>query len=157
MYIQVDKVQQGLVTNMTAVLTKVSMGVSGIIMALTIGYTMAIVMILFLPVMMLSGWVRGYFMKQKEMYAQTKKVKLDSDVIEVFDNIKTVKMLAGETHEVDRYQTYLSKERDTNWAHGWKGALAFTFFFFCIIANYALGFWYGTKLVSDRTVNAVTG
>lgn len=32
------------------------------------------------------------------MYAQTKKVKVDSDVIEVFDNIKTVKMLAGESY-----------------------------------------------------------
>jgi hypothetical protein len=50
---------------MTAVLTKISMGISGIIMALTIGYRMAAVMILFLPVMMLSGWIRGYYMKQK--------------------------------------------------------------------------------------------
>ena len=36
MYIQVTKVQQGLVTNMTSVLNKISMGVSGIIMALQI-------------------------------------------------------------------------------------------------------------------------
>jgi ATP-binding cassette subfamily B (MDR/TAP) protein 1 len=87
------------------------------------------------------------------MYIQTKKIKLDSDVIEIFDNIKTVKMLAGETHEIDRYDRFLSQERDVNWGYGWKGALAFTFFFFCIIANYALGFWYGTKLVADRTTN----
>lgn len=30
---------------------------------------------------------------------QTKKLKLDSDVIEVFDNIKTVKMLGSEDYE----------------------------------------------------------
>lgn len=83
---------------MTAVLTKLSMGISGIIMAFTIGYSMAIVMTLFLPVMMISGCIRGHFMKQKEMYAQTEKVKLDSDVIEIFDNVKTIKMLAGELH-----------------------------------------------------------
>lgn len=29
--------------------------------------------------------------------------------------------------------------------------------FFCIIFNYALGFWYGTKLVADKTYNANTG
>jgi ABC-type multidrug transport system fused ATPase/permease subunit len=81
MYVQISKVQQALVTNMTAVLTKISMGVSVIIVALAIGYKMAVVMILFLPIMLLSGLIRGYFLKQKEMYIQTKKVKLDSDVI----------------------------------------------------------------------------
>jgi ABC-type bacteriocin/lantibiotic exporter with double-glycine peptidase domain len=63
MYIQVAKVQQGLVTNMTAVLTKISMGVSGIVMAFTVGYNMAIVMTLFLPIMMISGCIRGHFTK----------------------------------------------------------------------------------------------
>lgn len=63
MYIQVSKVQQGLVTNMTSVLNKISMGISGIIMALAVGYQMALVMIGFLPVMMASGYIRGHFMK----------------------------------------------------------------------------------------------
>lgn len=81
MYIQISKVQQGLVTNMTSVLNKISMGFSGIAMALYVGYQMALVMIGFLPMMMISGFIRGYFMKQKDMYLQTKKVKLDSEVI----------------------------------------------------------------------------
>jgi ABC-type bacteriocin/lantibiotic exporter with double-glycine peptidase domain len=63
MYIQISKVQQGLITNMTSVLNKVSMGVSGIIVALVVGYKMALVMIGFLPVMMASGFIRGHFMK----------------------------------------------------------------------------------------------
>lgn len=81
MYIQVQKVQQGIVTNMTAVLNKLSMGATGIVLALVIGYRMALVMIAFLPVMMVSGVVRGYYTKQKDMYLQTKKVRLDSDVM----------------------------------------------------------------------------
>lgn len=43
------------------------------------------------------------------------------------------------------------------WSYGWKGSFAFTFFFFCIILNYALGFWYGAKLITERTINANTG
>ena len=81
MYMQVSKVQQGLVTNMTSVLNKISMGISGIVMALFFGSQMALVMICFLPVMMISGFIRGYYTKQKDMYLQTKKIKLDSDVI----------------------------------------------------------------------------
>lgn len=51
----------------------------------------------------------------------------------------------------------MKKEEETLWSHGWKGSLAFTFFFFCIIANYALGFWYGTKMVADQVINKNTG
>lgn len=65
MYMQISKVQQGLVTNMTSVLNKISVGASGIIMALAVGYKMALVMIGFLPVMMLSGYVRAHFLKKK--------------------------------------------------------------------------------------------
>jgi ABC-type bacteriocin/lantibiotic exporter with double-glycine peptidase domain len=65
MYVRISKVQQAMVTNMTSVLTKISMGISGIIVALAIGYRMAFVMILFLPIMLLSGVIRGYFLKQK--------------------------------------------------------------------------------------------
>ena len=64
MYIQINKVQQALVNNVTSVLTKVSMGSSGIIIALARGWRMALVMIAFLPAMMVSGYVSGYFMKK---------------------------------------------------------------------------------------------
>lgn len=81
MYIQISKVQLGLVTNMTSILTKVSMGVCGVIVALAVGYQMAIVMIIFSPFMMLSGYIRGYFFKERDMYLQTKKIKTDSNII----------------------------------------------------------------------------
>lgn len=63
MYIQISKVQQGLITNMTSVLNKISIAGSGIIMSLVVGYQMALVMIAFIPVMMGSGYIRAYFMK----------------------------------------------------------------------------------------------
>lgn len=81
MYIQIAKVQQGIVTNMTSVLNKISLGASGIIMALVVGCEMASIMICFMPIMIASGYIRGEFMKKKDMYLQTKKIKLDSDVI----------------------------------------------------------------------------
>ena len=81
MYIQVNKVHQALVNNVTSVLTKVSMGSSGIIIALVRGWRMALVMIAFLPAMMLSGFISGYFLKKIELYNQTKKIRQDSEVI----------------------------------------------------------------------------
>ena len=41
--------------------------------------------------------------------------------------------------------------------YGIKSAIAFGFFFFCIVMNYTLGFWYGSKLVTEKIENDNTG
>ncbi len=64
MYIEISKVHQGIINNVTSILTKVSLGGSGIIIALVRGWQMALVMISFLPVMMVSGFVSSYYLKQ---------------------------------------------------------------------------------------------
>lgn len=61
MYAQIAKVHQALVTNVTSLLTKISMGCAGIIIALATGWKMALAMIAFLPIMMLSGFIRGHY------------------------------------------------------------------------------------------------
>ena len=69
---------QGLVNNVTSVLTKISMGASGIIIALIEGWQMALVMIAFLPVMMVSGYVSSIFLKKIEKFQQKTKARIDS-------------------------------------------------------------------------------
>ena len=64
MYLQINKVHQALINNVTSVLTKVSMGTSGIVIALVRGWRMALVMIAFLPAMMISGFISGHFYKK---------------------------------------------------------------------------------------------
>ena len=49
---------------MTSVLTKFSMGISGVILALIRGWQMALVMMAFLPFMAIAGFVSSYFLKQ---------------------------------------------------------------------------------------------
>lgn len=60
---------------------------------------MALVMISFLPIMMISGFVSSHFIKKTQKFQQKTKAKFDSDVIEVFDNVRTVRMLDGEAFE----------------------------------------------------------
>lgn len=64
MFIEISKVHQGIINNVTSVLTKLSMGVSGVILALARGWQMALVMMAFLPVMTLAGFVSSYFLKK---------------------------------------------------------------------------------------------
>jgi len=104
MYIQIAKVHHALVNNVTSVLTKGSLGTTGIIFALARGWKMAIIMIAFLPIMMVAAYFSSYYYKQSEKYLQRAKAKTDSEVIEVFENVKTVRMLGGENYELQRYQ-----------------------------------------------------
>jgi hypothetical protein len=54
------------------------MGISGIIIALVNGWQMGMVMMAFLPVMMVSGYLSSYFIKQRERYVTKTKSGLDS-------------------------------------------------------------------------------
>jgi hypothetical protein len=53
-----------MINNITSILTKISLGASGIIIALLRGWQMALVMISFLPVMMIAGFVSSYYIKK---------------------------------------------------------------------------------------------
>lgn len=63
MYIDISKVHQTLLHNLTSVLTKLSIGICGIAFALFKGREMAFVMIFFLPVMMLTGFLNSKYSK----------------------------------------------------------------------------------------------
>lgn len=114
------------------------------------------VMIAFLPLMIVAGIASSKFIKKIERYQQRTKAKGDSEVIEVFDNIRTVRMLDGEKYETDRYEKKLVKDEEKNIQHGIKNKLSFAVFFFFLLINYTLGFWYGAKIISDEALEGVT-
>lgn len=66
---------------MTSILTKASLGLSGIIIALVRGWQMALVMIAFLPFMMIAGFVSSIYIKKIEKFQQKTRAKFDSEVI----------------------------------------------------------------------------
>ena len=106
--------------------------------------------------MIVAGIASSKFIKKIERYQQRTKAKGDSEVIEVFDNIRTVRMLDGEKYETDRYEKKLVKDEEKNIQHGIKNKLSFAVFFFFLLINYTLGFWYGAKIISDEALEGVT-
>jgi ABC-type bacteriocin/lantibiotic exporter with double-glycine peptidase domain len=63
MFIEISKIHKGMVNTITSILTKLSMGISGFIIALVNGWQMALVMLAFLPMMTISGYISSYFLK----------------------------------------------------------------------------------------------
>ena len=64
MYLQIAKVHKALVNNMTSIITKISMGICGIVLALSTGWEMGLVMIAFLPLMVVAGVISSKFYKK---------------------------------------------------------------------------------------------
>eukprot|EP00919_Chromeraceae_sp_WS-2016_P015987 GHVR01038094.1.p1 GENE.GHVR01038094.1~~GHVR01038094.1.p1 ORF type:complete len:204 (+),score=5.18 GHVR01038094.1:7158-7769(+) len=98
MYIHIDRVHKEIVDNISSLLTKISMTATGIILSLARGLDMALEMLAFLPVMIITGIINQYIDEKSTKIVDNYRTEMDSDVIEVFDNIKTVKMLGGEQY-----------------------------------------------------------
>ncbi|CAF0812692.1 unnamed protein product [Didymodactylos carnosus] len=69
---------------------------------------------------------------------------------EVFSSIRTVFSYNGAEHEQARYEQHLNTARDFGIKKGAFNGLTLGFVWFVIFCAYALGFWYGAKLVRDE-------
>lgn len=58
-------------------------------------------------------------------------------------------MLDGEDFEVHKYITTLKNATDTTIRYSFGVGLSFGFLSASMLWTYALGFWYGAKLISD--------
>jgi ABC-type bacteriocin/lantibiotic exporter with double-glycine peptidase domain len=95
MYTQTQRAQNSLVESITGILTSLSMGFGGLIFAFSRGWKMAIVMAGFLPVMFLTNYISSRLARKWENQLVDKVSNTGSNIIEIFENIKTVKYLGG--------------------------------------------------------------
>ncbi|CAF0877399.1 unnamed protein product, partial [Didymodactylos carnosus] len=72
---------------------------------------------------------------------------------EVFSSIRTVFSYNGVEHEQTRYERHLDAARDFGIKKGAFNGVTLGFVWFVIFCAYALGFWYGAKLVRDEGFN----
>ena len=118
---------------------------------------MAIVLISFIPVMFVSGIFSNKITTRADKATNSVVERMNGSALEVIENIRTVKMLNSQEYEIDRYNIYLEKLSAKGLYFGCLKSVVWAIFFFCIIMNYTLGFWYGSLLVSRETYNDNTG
>ena len=68
---------------------------------------------------------------------------------QALNSIKTVKMLDGEDFECLKYSEHLHKAAVTTIKFGTLLGFTMGLVWCVMILSYALGFWYGSKLISD--------
>jgi len=72
---------------------------------------------------------------------------------EVISSIRTVFSYNGQEKEIERYEKHLDKARECGTKKSFADGLSRGITFLLLYSIYALGFWYGTKLVRDENYN----
>lgn len=139
-------------------LTCLSMGIGSIVVSFLKGWRLAAVLNAYIPVVVILNYLRSQINLKAKTLTSDMNAKMSGDVFEVFDNIKTVKYLGGEDYELDRYTKDLNSFRETTIRLQRKMALIWSVTAFCSYASvFALGFWYGCKLIVEEVYNENTG
>ncbi|CAF0923947.1 unnamed protein product [Rotaria sordida] len=72
---------------------------------------------------------------------------------EVFSSIRTVLSYNGQEREEKRYQKHLDEAKKYGIEKGAISGILTGILWFFIYCSYALGFWYGAKLIRDEGYN----
>ncbi|XP_068901227.1 ATP-dependent translocase ABCB1-like isoform X2 [Tenebrio molitor] len=124
--------------------------VTGIIMALVLGWKLALVCMVSLPVSfglaMIISWLSTKFSKQEmEAYGAA-----GSIAEEVLSSVRTVVAFDGQEKEITRYEKHLDSAKRDNITKNLFSGISNGFMWFFVFASYALSFWYGVGLILEE-------
>lgn len=123
---------------------------SSLILAFAMGWLLALVCLVSLPVTMISVGVVGYLTSKLAKEEGTAYAVASSIAEEAFGAIRTVVAFGGQTLEASRYESKLVTARKINIKKNMFMGLGFGLLWFFIYASYGLAFWYGIGLVVDE-------
>lgn len=126
----------------------------GIIVAFVYGWKMAIVMVATSPVIALVGAFHARLLASKSQQGQTGFASANDVASETITGIRTIYSFVAEETMSERYGKLLKNayQQGIKRAHLQGTGVGSTMLF--MFSVYALGFWYGGKLVTDREMKA---
>ncbi len=98
MYVQTQRAQNTLVESVTSMLTCLSMSLGSLVVSFAKGWKLALVLNAYIPVVVILNYMRSQINLRCKTATADLNSKLNGDVFEVFENIKTVKYLGGEEY-----------------------------------------------------------
>ncbi|KAM3147561.1 hypothetical protein pb186bvf_000368 [Paramecium bursaria] len=121
------------------------------------GWQLALVVTATLPALSIFTGIFAVIIQTSEIATQKAYSDAGAFAEQAINAIKTVKMLDGEDHEHVNYSRCLVKAAQTSIKYNFGIGLSFGLVFGAMIWSYALGFWYGAKLISEKTHNDNSG
>jgi len=121
--------------------------VSGFVIAFIYGWTMTLVLAAALPAIGFGGYLYSTASANKDKKQQKEYAEAGGNVEQAISEIKTVKQLNGEEFEAHKYAENLKSVTINSVKNGASLGFGLGMLFFSILANYSLGFWYGSQCV----------
>ncbi|XP_044766755.1 ATP-dependent translocase ABCB1-like [Coccinella septempunctata] len=144
------KIEEGIGDKVGVFLNYQSVFLTGMIWSLVIGWKLALVCMVSLPMstitMAIITWMSTKFSKQEmESYSQA-----GSIAEEVFSAIRTVVAFDGQKKEMKRYDQHLTDARNNNIKRNLFNGLSNGFLWFFVYGCCALSMWFGVKLMIEE-------
>ncbi|KAJ2158813.1 hypothetical protein GGF46_003504 [Coemansia sp. RSA 552] len=145
----VNVVQEGIGEKFSFVMQYTTTFVVGIILAFTKGWRLTLVVLSVLPLMAGSAALMGILLAENTSGGQDAYAEAGSVADEVLSSIKTVMAFGGQDRELARFGKKIEKARAAGLRKAWVLGGCMGFIMFAVYGVYALGFWYGGKLVRE--------
>ncbi|RZC33786.1 multidrug resistance protein 1, partial [Asbolus verrucosus] len=123
--------------------------VASLIMALVMGWELALICLTSLPVSMIAIGIIGVLTSKLAKKEQDAYGSAGTIAEEVLTSIRTVVAFGGQEKEIDRYDKELEFAKKNNIKRASMTASGFGLLWFFIYGSYALAFWYGVKLILE--------
>lgn len=135
----------------------ISSTIAGIIIAFVYGWLLSIVIFVVFPLLGIASYfftltLQNITSQNIESYSQA-----GGKAEEAITGIKTVKALGGEQHESGLFRRLVKTATEKAKKFGYLAGLAFGSTMMLMFMGYAIGFWYGGRLIFQGTINDNTG
>ncbi|PVU93737.1 hypothetical protein BB561_003074 [Smittium simulii] len=150
----VSAIQDGIGVKLSYCIQYITNFIGGFILALVRGYKMALVLLAAIPLLMIIGSTMGINVGKYTKLIQDQYAKSGAIATEVISATRTVMAFNAQNRETVRYDNNNKKAAVLEKKKTYALALGLGGIFFFIYAVYALGFWYGAKLIRDGTYDA---
>ena len=151
------QIQGGIGEKVATFIYSISMLLSGFVIGYIFGWQLALVLTAVTPLLAISGTLFVYSIQKQTTITAKSYAAAGAISEEALNGIKTVVSLSGQEKELGRYQKALENHKQTAIKYASMSGIAMGFVWFTCFGMYALGFWYGSKLIQDGTTNAIRG
>ncbi|GFP93633.1 ABC transporter b family member 4 [Phtheirospermum japonicum] len=124
--------------------------VGGFVIAFLKGWLLMLVMLTSIPMLVISGALMSDAFSKMASQSQNAYAKAAVVVEQTIGSIRTVTSFTGEKQAVAAYERSLMKAYKSGVHEGWTGGLGFGSVVFIIFGSYALGIWFGGKMILER-------
>ncbi|KAJ2400530.1 hypothetical protein GGI23_001978 [Coemansia sp. RSA 2559] len=127
--------------------------VAAIVIAFVKGWQLALVVVAVMPVLAGSAMMLGVVLARTAAGGQDAYAAAGGVADEVLASIKTVMAFGGQEREARRYSEKLRKARRAGLTRAWVVGTNMGVMMFAVYGVYALGFWYGGRLVRQGAMS----